>query len=244
LDDIDYLTKLVNDVKCPEGIRNVTPGRLQRVAFFPGGTGVFIGESLTSAQPGRTLPRRGTLVLGHNFWNVASYERSVAQGRELGRNPTWENLSSFLDSCDIRLSDCFFSNIFLGLMEADSAMGSHPGHQDRDFRKACGDVLLESIRRQQTRLVVALGLHVARFLGEIIPGLEAWKNVKTFPEFDKQVSGDGVQLSWPTADAPLAVVAIVHPSMRRSNLRHRSFDGLIGDQAEVAMVRRAMNTHN
>jgi hypothetical protein len=244
MDDVDYLTRLISDVTYPHGIQRVTPERLwrlPRVAFFPGGTGVVVGEDLASALPGLTLPRRGAMVLGHNFYNVASYDRLVERPRDISRNATWKNLSKFLQSCGIRLSDCFFSNAFLGLMETNRAMGSHPGHGNPDFRKACRDVLLKSIERQQPRLIIALGLCVTRFLGETIPGLERWKNAETYREFDKRLSDAGFHLRWPTADAPLAAVVIVHPSMRGSNLRHRSFNNLTGDEAEVAMVRRAMN---
>jgi len=240
MDDIDYLTALVSDVTYPPGIKEVIPARLQRVAFFPGGTGVVIGDDLAKARPGRTLPRGGTMVLGHNFYNVASYEQSISQGPQLGRNATWDNLSKLLHSCGIRLSDCFFTNAFLGLIETESSIGSHPGHRDPNFRDACRRVLLASIERQQPRLILVLGLQAGRMLGEVM-GLAAWAKATTFPGFDAmRLSDAGLHLRCPGTGKPLAAVIIVHPSLRPSNLRHRSFDNLTGNEAEIAMIRRAM----
>jgi len=243
MDDVDYLTALVSDVKMyPKGIREVIPGRLQRVAFFPGGTGVAMGDDLATALPGRTLPRGGTMVLGHNFDNVASYEQSIERGREFGWNATWHNLSKLLRCCGIRLSDCFFTNALLGLIETASSTGSRPGHRDPDFRKACRRVLLASIARQQPKLILALGLRAGRMLGEVM-GLAAWSKAKTFPRFDAmQLSDAGLHLSCPDTGAPLAAVVIIHPSLRGSNVRYRSFDKLVGNEAEIAMIRRAMQT--
>jgi hypothetical protein len=224
----------------PRGIQRVIPGRLQRVAFFPGGTGVVIGDDPATALPGRKLPRGGTMVLGHNFDNVASYEQSIERGREFGWNATWDNLSKLLHSCGIRLSDCFFTNALLGLIETARSTGSHPGHRDPDFREACRRVLLASIERQQPKLILVLGLRAGRILGEVM-GLAAWSNAKTFPRFDAlRLSDAGLHLNCPGTGAPLAAVIIIHPSLRRSNLRYRSFDNLVGNEAEIAMVRRAM----
>jgi hypothetical protein len=184
MDDVDYLAALVSDVqKYPRGIQRVIPGRLQRVAFFPGGTGVVIGDDPATALPGRKLPRGGTMVLGHNFDNVASYEQSIERGREFGWNATWDNLSKLLHSCGIRLSDCFFTNALLGLIETARSTGSHPGHRDPDFREACRRVLLASIERQQPKLILVLGLRAGRILGEVM-GLAAWSNAKKFRCFD------------------------------------------------------------
>jgi hypothetical protein len=243
MDDIDDLAALVSAVKAvkyPTGIKKVIPS-LQRVAFFPGGTGVVIGDNLATARPGRKLPHGGTMVLGHNFSNVAAYDESIERGCELGRNPTWENLSKLLHSCGIRLSDCFFTNALLGLIETTTSMGKHAGHRDPDFRAACRHVLLESIKRQQPKLIIVLGPRARRMLGEVITGLEPWTKATTFPRFDAmRLSDAGLHLKCPDTEAPLAAVVIVHPSLRQSNLRHRRFDDLHGDKAEIAMIRRAM----
>ena len=182
------------------------------------------------------------MVLGHNFDNVASYERSRERGSEfeLGRNPTWRNLSKLLLSCGIRLSDCFFTNVFLGLIETDRSTGSHPGHRDAGFREACRRVLLASIKLQQPKLIIVLGLRAGRMLGEVMK-LAAWSEAKTFRRFDGlRLSDTGLVLRCPGTEAPLAAVIIVHPSLRESNLRHRRFDSLKGNEAEIAMIRRAM----
>ena len=127
-----------------------------------------------------------------------------------------------------------------GSVETARSTDPHPGHCDPDFREACRRVLLASIERQQPKLILVLGLHAGRILGEVM-GLAAWSNAKTgYRSFDAlRLSDAGLHLNCPGTGAPLAAVIIIHPSVR-SNLRYRSFDNLVGNEAEIAMVRRAM----
>ena len=41
-------------------------------------------------------------------------------------------------------------------------------------------------------------------------------------------------------DHSCSIVALVHPSMRNSNVRHRRYGDLTGNEAELAMVREAV----
>jgi hypothetical protein len=96
-------------------------------------------------------------------------------------------------------------------------------------------VLLASIERQQSKLILVLGLRAGRILGEVVE-LAAWSKAKTFPRFDAmQLSDAGLHLSCP-------VLIIIHPSLRGSILRYRSFDNLVGNEAEIAMIQRAIQT--
>jgi hypothetical protein len=191
------------------------------------------------------LPKRGVLVLGHNFWNVRSYEEEIARkgGAEVQRNPTWRELLPFLKDCDIDIRCCFFTNAFTGLMETEGATGSVPGHRDERFLSGCCGVLRDSLNLQRTALVLALGPKAARFLGKTVPKLDKWSAPWSFSEFDSAgLFKYGLNLSLPGSADRFAAVAILHPSLRHSHLRRRRFGELVGHEAEVAMVRRAMES--
>src|SRR4029077_17009533 len=128
--------------------------------------------------------KRGVLVLGHNFWNVRNYEETARKGGEVDRNPTWRELLRLLKDCDIDVQCCFFTNAFMGLLEAERAVGSVRGHSDEYFLSGCRRVLRESLNLQRTALVLALGPKAAQFLGRIVPELDKWSAQWSFPKFD------------------------------------------------------------
>ncbi len=106
MDDIEHLAALLPGIRYPTRVRLVVPS-IEGPAFFPGGTGVVVGRDVMSRKAGRTLPRGGAMVLGHNFHDVASYEASLAYGREDQHNPTWRNLVPFLEACGQSIERCF-----------------------------------------------------------------------------------------------------------------------------------------
>ena len=246
MDDIERLTDLVKELPYPPGIRCALPGRILRPAFFPGGTGIRVGENPLTASPeneGRALPKRGVLVLGHNFWNVQNYEVTARNGGEVGKNPTWRELLLLLRDCGIDVRCCFFTNAFMGLLETESAVGSVRGHCDERFVFGCRRVLRESLNLQRTALVLALGPKAARFLGGTVPQLDKWAAPWSFSKFDSAgFFKYGLGLSLPGSVSRFAAVAILHPSLRRAHLGRRRFGELVGHQAEVAMVKRAMES--
>jgi hypothetical protein len=80
---LDALVSLVRGVPYPPGIRHVEPGGIRGCTFFPGGIGILAGPVLREATPSHALQVGGVLVLGHNFHDVGSYEKSVLRGHEL-----------------------------------------------------------------------------------------------------------------------------------------------------------------
>ena len=237
--DADRLTALLNNIRYPAGISPVHPGAIERAAFFPGGTGMVIGNDPKTAMPGNNLPKGGTLVLGHHFGSVNSYDEVVNHGGEMDRQGTWPTLIRLLRECDIDLTECFFTNAFMGLMQTDSSLGSHKGHRDRDFRDDCKRVLTASIEMQQPRLILVLGGPARRFVGEVVEGLDAWRKNISFPMFDEQrLSESGLALRGPSG-APMSAVSLIHPSMRDCNVSSRQFGEFTGHYAEVEMVKCA-----
>jgi hypothetical protein len=239
LDDLDALIELVRELRHPPGILHVEPGRISGCAFFPGGTGILVGPDIHRSMPGRWLPVSGVLVLGHNFHDVANYERSVRLGDELN-TPTWRNLSRSLEEFGIPLGICFFSNALMGLMERAGPCGTHIGHRDQAFRAGCVRVLAATLAIQRPRLVLALGKYSPRVLAEAVPGLESWQQDWSFPSFDAaRLHEAGLQTHRPGTDVPMSCVALTHPSQASRNVWRRHVDGHSGSAAEIEMVRRA-----
>lgn len=237
MNDIEHLAALLPQIVYPPGIRCVIPS-IAGPAFFPGGTGVVLGRDVRLRRSVTTLPRGGVMVLGHNFHNVTSYERSLAHGREDDNNPTWRNLTALLDACGLSIEQCFLTNALMGLIEGASATGSVPGHKDAAFRLGCRTVFETSVALQQPQLILALGIPAIRFLGEVLPALSRWKGVTSF----RQLDGMGAvahDVPLPGCPTPAQVVALIHPSMRHGNLRHR-LGWLPGIDPEVELIRSVL----
>lgn len=207
-------------------------------AFFPGGSGV-IGDD---GSAGRTLPRRGVMILGHNFGTAKYFDELAPRGRENLAVGTWGSLLPFLRECGLAAESCFFTNALMGLMQAASNTETGlPGHQDAAFRAGCHGVFRAALLRQRPRLLLALGKPAIRFVGEAFPDqLGAWRQVekKGYGLVDGGASGGPVRsgVVLPNGGDSMTVVALLHPSFRRLNLHQRRFLGQSGGDCEQAMV--------
>ena len=199
-----------------------------------------MGNDPRTMTAGRILPRSGVLILGHNFHDKANYCKTVQRGGEIDRNATWRALLPFLRSCGIDPEACFYTNALMGLMDKAGATGAHRGHRVLAFRESCGQLLRATIDLQRPRLVLTLGRPATRFLGEVVDGLEAWARMSSFPRFDSgELWRAGLDLPR-VGHGRIAAVALVHPCLRGSNLRHRTYKGRKEGAAELAMTRDAM----
>lgn len=219
----------------PAGVVPV-PARLPRTGFFPGAAGLWQCE-LRALPP---LPIGGTLVLGHNLDSARGFAQSVARGGENLNGATWRSLTEFLVRAlpgEQALAKCFFSNFLIGLIEGSSAVGEFPGTRDLAFVERCRLFLVHQIKVVRPSLLLVLGIHTPRLLFPLSPVMAHWQNARTFSDIDRGNGGlipraiiGGVELS---------IVALTHPCHRRMNVRHRHFQGLVGDAAELEMLRRA-----
>ena len=182
------------------------------------------------------------MVLGNNFDSECGYRRSLLAGDEL-HTPTWQNLLRVLRSrsVGIRPEDCFFTNAYMGLLAGCATnRGESPGAKDPVFKQYCESFLAQQIAEQRPRLILALGKCVPKFIASISSDLAAWRRYKTFPELDK--SGPLKQdVHFGARGRATTVVALVHPSMRRSNVRWRRYRGQKGNQAELALLQEALD---
>jgi hypothetical protein len=129
MDDADRLREIIKTVPHPAGIAPAMMS-IPGPAFFPGGTGVLANAD----NAGRSLPKGGAMIVGHNFGTVKDYQdyqAAIQRGHEHLDSMTWRVLLPFLRACGIDPLRCFFTNALLGLLVGGSSTGSRAGHRIR-----------------------------------------------------------------------------------------------------------------
>lgn len=215
-------------------VRKPIPG----IAFFPGGFGLWRPDT---AQPLPDMPVGGIMILGHDFHSERGYEESLARGREAESQPTWRQLRKLFDVVGIEPARCFFSNIYMGLRAGANTTGPFPGRTDSAFVEHCRRFLVQQLIVQRPSLILALGIHVPPFLGELSPDLAVWtrgKGLKYLDRVGPMRASVRFELE-PTLTA--TVLALTHPSLRDASVRHRSYGTAVGNSAEIAMLREALD---
>jgi hypothetical protein len=215
-------------------------GRIRKAivgtSFFPGGYGLWNPKA---TRPLPAFPLGGVMILGHDFHSEAGYEESLRCGMESESQPTWENLTDVLSRAMIPLEDCFFTNVYMGLRKGTKTTGPFPGRLDRGFREYCKSFLLTQISTQRPTLIVTLGIYVPEFLASLSPQLHQWSTKRGLKHLDA-VGPVKIEVTFEQLpDFATTVVALSHPSMRGSNLRHRRYGELAEDAAEMQMLRDA-----
>ena len=232
---IEYLFQQLAAFVYPQGVIGV-PDRIPGTAFFPGGSGLWRERPSDPLPP---MPLERVMVLGNYFDTEDGYRRSRQEGDEL-YTPTWNNLLALLESVDIQREDCFFTNIYMGLSIGDRNTGPSPGAKNAEFKRRCESFLAEQIAAQKPRLILTLGRFVPKFIAALSPGLAAWRRCASFSELDdsgplkQDVQFDG------SMDRATVVVALVHPSLRNGNVWRRRYQEWTGNDAELAMLKKAV----
>ena len=88
-------------------------------------------------------------------------------------------------------------------------------------------------------MIFVLGKETAQFLFELSHNLSGWKPFSSFKDVDEKnqqvilnaVFKNGVSTN---------LVVLIHPSFRHLNIKHRSYKGLIGNEAEIKMAEVAL----
>jgi hypothetical protein len=214
-------------------VREPIPG----IAFFPGGYGLWRHDTSRPLPP---MPIGGIMVLGHDFHSECGYEASLARGRESASQPTWRQLRNLFDVVGIDPSQCFFTNIYMGLRAGVATTGPFPGRKDQRFVEHCRRFLAEQLRVQRPSLILTLGIYVPSFLGLLSSDLSVWTQgagLKYLDRVGPVRTGVRFELE-PTLVA--TVVALTHPSLRDASVRHRRYGGREGNAAELEMLREAL----
>ena len=129
----------------------------------------------------------------------------------------------------------------MGLRLTGKGTGQSPGADDPEFVKRCESFFLDKqVAMQKPRLILALGEYPIKFLAGLSSDLAAWRRWQGF----KKLDASGPLISdvrfEDDSEQSATVVALVHPSMRNSNAKHRRYCGKEGKAAELAMLKDAL----
>jgi len=183
--------------------------------------------------------------LGNNFGSTDGnngWKDCVARDGDNLEGPTWTNLVKLWGLANISLNKCFFTNAYMGLIKGDKQTATFPGANDPAYLKWCRPFFIEQLKAQLPKLIIVLGFPACDFIAATSNSLVSWRTCTKWKELDTSPVGPVVanvsfdQLSgWSTV-----IVALLHTSYRGPNLRHRSYRGLKGDDAEKTMLEDAI----
>jgi len=189
------------------------------VPMFPGGPGLH----------GSRFPHQGIMIIMQDFDAEASYRRAVDHGYTASQDSTSVRAAEILKEAGVNLSNCYFTNRFVGVRDAETQYGANPGwrspkssKQHGPYVKMCNEMLGLQLKEQKPRLVLTYGAHVPRSLG--------FNNLWS----DKLVMKASV-LGHVTT-----LAALVHTSFRPSNVGKVKYGGLMGHKAEIKLIKDAL----
>ncbi|KPU44143.1 hypothetical protein OXPF_23100 [Oxobacter pfennigii] len=212
----------------PDSVEPV-PRMIEETAFFPGGKGLWM-ENTTNILP-------SILVLGQDFSALKEYLKIVNSKSKDLECPTWRNIIKLFKEADISLSECFFSNVFMGLRKTESMVGKFPGFKDKEFTQRNLEFLAFQIEIIKPKLIITLGRYAINMLANLSSQtLKSWKKAKSFNDIDEAIKFD-VEFRNHRCNC----VSLVHPCMRHSNIKRRRYNNYMGNHAELNMLRDALN---
>ncbi|QJR14664.1 hypothetical protein [Usitatibacter palustris] len=221
-------------VPLPAGVVPV-PYQLCAPDFWPGGLG---------HDPSAAFPRGGVMCLGHNYGIPSDWEDTRRNGAAILRsNTTCRVTLEVFARCGVPHPELFLTNFFSHMMDAKTPIGRFCGAGHSDYEMWTRAVLVAQIEVMRPRAVFILGLHVPPMLAPLAPDFRPWDRHRTMSALDTSgtafvprvtFGGDG----WSHSSS---VAVITHPSKRHLNVGHRRYKGLVGDAAEVAMIRDALD---
>ncbi|GEM_PF-555208 len=215
------------------------PSRLPGLAFFPGGDGLWKERRSSSRSE---LPVGKIMVIGNNFQCTSNFALLEKVGEEdPWQDPTWRNLLELFEEVAINKSDCFYTNAFMGLVKGDDPTITVPGMSEPGFLSRCQDFMKAQIALLQPRLILALGKKVPAFLAPLANLPSHWKTAKSWREIDGESGPISSEVFFPGVAQNTTVVCLLHPCLRKSNLRFRSYGTLTGSAAELALLREAVD---
>ncbi len=220
----------------PPGVMPV-PQPIPGTAFFPGGYGLWRPDPSKPLPP---LPDGGILVLGQDFQSESGYRAALARGSEIPGVQTWATLTKLLSEARLNPSSCFFTNVYMGLRAGSSATGDFPGLGDPAYINRCLDFLNIQFRVLRPRLIVTLGRPAFEAVGIISRDLTDWTTCGGFKGLDQAGPVRKAAFLDGADRIEAIVVALLHPSLRDSNIKYRSWQGLKGHKAEMAMLTSAL----
>jgi hypothetical protein len=208
--------------------------RIGGTSFFPGGDGLWKHGSKND-----DLTIGGVMVVGHNFDNISGFDKSLQMGTEPVTCATWRNIRKLLLDSKITLEDCYFTNVYVGLMKTESNVGIFPGSKSEVFKKQCIEFLEYQISVQRPSIILTLGRFVPSLIARLSKELSEWLTVQNVAQLDlnnKQIISGA---NFCDGNVVSTVIALTHPAQRHLNVGRRKYRSITGNEAEIAMLRDA-----
>ena len=220
----------------PNGVAPLTQ-QLQGTSFFPAGIGLYC-EDCNDRPP--KFPIGGIMVLAHDWGTLGDFDRYSSKDSESLGNPTWRNMLAFLQRAGIDPRSCFFTNFFQGIRTGSSSVGVFPGAKDASYVRSCQSFLVKQINRQMPRLILVLGAYVPKLISAVSEDLAPWREFESFKGIDLADKAIIHAAKFPGAHHCSSLVSLVHPCYRQLTAQRRFWNKFTGDDAEVEMVRFAL----
>lgn len=221
----------------PEGSVPV-PAPLEATAFFTAGPGLWMGERGELDLP--PLPVGGVMFVGDALGSEKGYRAWVAAQGAVTVMPTWKGLRRLLSEVGLEWRECFFTNVYLGLIAGDHNAVRHPASRHRkrhaSFRDTCRRFLELQIATMRPRAVVVLGQQPLEFFAEHGPGLEDWRG-RRISQLGN--SRDAIRILR-TGEHEATAVPILHPANYHKTGMLTRWRGHAGIDTEVQLVRNAL----
>jgi uracil-DNA glycosylase len=221
------------------------PEMIRQTAFFPGGSGLWLGESGLLGAPANwpPMPKEKVMVLGNDFGQKWWHEKCLRANARDWKSKTWMHLRLLLQDAGIQPEDCFFTNAYMGLRSTGKSTGPSPGMVDPKFVERCQLFFLDKqLPMQKPRLILVLGAEARKFIAQLSADLAEWKDCKTFSALDDSDLGPVVNKVCFNKSKPITVVALVHPAGRNMGnvLKDRRYRKAKGAAAELKMLKKAL----
>jgi hypothetical protein len=223
--EIDELREVLDNLNfAREGIVPFKGLPVMERAFFPGGNGLFKGNS------GR-VTTRGVLIIGSNFGCNSDFLRengTLMRLDETRTSNTWKGLYRILTlKTSIDLDECFFTNSwpFLHKGKSNETKGlTKDWPADHDLMMNCMQLFEATLNLIKPRLIVALGPPASAFLGCFWPlELAIWRD-NSISAMDSRpihmVNFNGTRI---------ICTAVTHPSHSNSWRRRPPYGGTEGE---------------
>lgn len=231
MNEIEILRHKIEGIKFPKSLVKKTNGEIEGLGFFPGANGLM-GPSLNISD-------RKYMILGQDQDTIEGFELSIKKRHET-YSKTWSNLTSLFNEVPISIEDCFFTNCILGVrVNSKSNTGKSPAVLNSKFLKRCLDFLRFQIDLQKPNAIICLGLNPIRMLSYLSNNLQLkFLMIDSFTEMDSNNLSVIPNTKFNRIKSySTTILVLTHPSYRTLNVKNRSYQGLKGHTAEIAMLR-------
>jgi uracil-DNA glycosylase family 4 len=186
------------------------------------------------------------MILGHDFGKVSDFQNSIKRGEENQDALTWKNLKKMLDEYNIKIDDCFFTNVIMGARPQGSALGKNLDIKNKNhlaFIRDCLCFLTKQIEILKPKLIIVLGKNTWQYLGtdfsEKLNSIELIKDFRTLDKKELSIIKDVKFSMIPNYQTNFCF--IVHPTYRHiSKTVRRHFKNFENYQAEKEIIKSAI----